>query len=323
MRNGERQALIHNKGSFSMNAKIVAKIGLGLITTVLCLAAGTVHAQATRTWVSGVGDDANPCSRTAPCKTFAGAISKTAAGGEINALDPGGYGVVTITKSITIDGGAGQVSGVLAAGTTGIIISAAPSDVVRLRNLDIAGVGTGVNGIRFIAGASLEIHNVHVYGFTNRGISFETPVGTTSTLTLTDSKIEDNAAGAVWLTGAGTSIASILRVTMVGGQRGVRAEDGAIVHVKDSTASHHISNGFVAVGTSRPVTMTIDGCAAFHNPTGGVFAGTLATIILSNSTIAHNGTGLVLSGGTIVSAGNNTVLGNTTNGAPSSTPGQI
>src|SRR3954464_3236035 len=82
------------------------------------------QAQATRTWVSGVGNDANPCSRTAPCKTFAGAISKTAAGGEINAMDPGGYGAVTITKSITIDGGSGQVASVLAAGTNGIIINA-------------------------------------------------------------------------------------------------------------------------------------------------------------------------------------------------------
>src|SRR5262245_48964588 len=62
------------------------------------------YAQATRTWVSGVGDDVNPCSRTAPCKTFAGAISKTAAGGEISVLDPGGFGGVTITKSITING---------------------------------------------------------------------------------------------------------------------------------------------------------------------------------------------------------------------------
>jgi hypothetical protein len=62
------------------------------------------QAQATRTWVSGVGDDANPCSRTAPCKTFAGAISKTAPCGEISVLDPGGFGAVTITKSITING---------------------------------------------------------------------------------------------------------------------------------------------------------------------------------------------------------------------------
>src|SRR3982751_3731335 len=77
------------------------KLGLALALIALAIPA-SASAQATRTWVSGVGDDANPCSRTAPCKTFAGAISKTANGGEINCLDPGGFGGVTITKSITI-----------------------------------------------------------------------------------------------------------------------------------------------------------------------------------------------------------------------------
>src|SRR5437870_2432939 len=96
------------------------------------------HAQATRTWVSGVGDDVNPCSRTAPCKTFAGAISKTAAGGEIDALDPGGFGAVTITKAITIDG-AGTNASILASTTNGIVINAGAADVVILRNLSING----------------------------------------------------------------------------------------------------------------------------------------------------------------------------------------
>ncbi len=89
------------------------------VFTVVLLWAGLAGAQASRTWVSGVGDDANPCSRTAPCKTFAGAISKTAAGGEIDALDPAGYGAVTITKGMTIDGGGGQVASVLVSGTNG------------------------------------------------------------------------------------------------------------------------------------------------------------------------------------------------------------
>src|SRR5215510_16077775 len=89
------------------------------------------HAQATRTWVSGLGDDVNPCSRTAPCKTFAGAISKTAAGGIINCIDPGGFGTVTITKSLTIDC-EGTFGGILAAGTTGINVNAA-NIVVILR----------------------------------------------------------------------------------------------------------------------------------------------------------------------------------------------
>src|SRR6266852_6030670 len=100
----------------------------------MILGASLASAQATRTWVSGVGDDVNPCSRTAPCKTFAGAISKTAPGGEIDVLDPGGFGTLTITKSITIDGGGGIVGSVLASGTNGIVIVAnASTDIVTLR----------------------------------------------------------------------------------------------------------------------------------------------------------------------------------------------
>src|SRR5439155_1252285 len=129
-------------------------------STAFCLVLGAsmAQAQATRTWVSGVGDDANPCSRTAPCKTFAGAISKTAVDGEIDCLDPGGFGTVTITKSITIDGSPTGVGGILNAGVAGIIINitseTAPHNfhTVVLRGLSINGAGSATNGIRVISG---------------------------------------------------------------------------------------------------------------------------------------------------------------------------
>src|SRR5579859_6582107 len=130
-----------------------------------------MQGQASRTWVSGVGDDANPCSRTAPCKTFAGAISKTAAGGEIDALDPGGFGAVTITKSITIDGGGGQVASVLVSGTNAITIDVGNNDQVTIRNMRIDGLGPnspslpGLSGINFIAGGSLRVENTQIFGF--------------------------------------------------------------------------------------------------------------------------------------------------------------
>src|SRR6202048_5169696 len=140
----------------------------GLIgaTLSLWLPSAPASAQATRTWVSGVGDDANPCARTAPCKTFAGAISKTAPGGEIDALDPGGFGAVTITKGITIDGGGGQVASVLVSGTNGIVVNAGPTDVVTLRNLRINGIGSGLSGIRFVSGRALHIQHCSIFGFT-------------------------------------------------------------------------------------------------------------------------------------------------------------
>src|SRR6059036_2457568 len=144
---------------------------------LVCLWSGGAQAQATRTWVSGVGNDANPCSRTAPCKTFAGAISKTAAGGEIDALDPGGFGAVTITKGMTIDGGP-NAGGILSSGVQGVIINAGSNDVVTLRNLSVTGAGTtlGTNGVRIIGGRSVLIENCRIYDYSNNGIDFE-PVG--------------------------------------------------------------------------------------------------------------------------------------------------
>src|SRR5262244_2944235 len=125
---------------FCFVLNILAVAGLGLTIS------SVAQAQALRTWVSGVGDDANPCSRTAPCKTFAGAISKTAAGGEIDALDPAGYGAVTIIKAVTIDGGGGQVASVLVAGTNGIVVQAGSSDVVIIKNIRFQGLlGNGGN----------------------------------------------------------------------------------------------------------------------------------------------------------------------------------
>src|SRR6267142_2728531 len=144
---------------------------------LIALIASAAQAQATRTWVSGVGDDVNPCSRTAPCKTFAGAISKTAVGGEINTLDSGGFGTLSISKSITIDG-TGGLAGVLAASTTGFTINiTAPTDTaktVRLRGLSINGAGTGINGINVVAAAFVSVEDCVIDGFTANGINVET-----------------------------------------------------------------------------------------------------------------------------------------------------
>ena len=122
--------------------------------------------------MSGVGDDATPCSRTAPCKTWAGAISKTAPGGEIDALDPGGFGALTITKSITLDGGGGQVASVLVAGTNGINISAGPADVVTIRNVRFDGLGAGVGsgspglvGINVLTAKAVHLEHITIFGF--------------------------------------------------------------------------------------------------------------------------------------------------------------
>ncbi len=142
-------------------------IVLASLTFCLLAAPEAAHAQASRTWVSGVGDDANPCSRTAPCKTFAGAISKTLAAGEINCLDPGGFGAVTITKSIAIVCDPMSNGGVLVSGTNGINITdgGANTIVVYLSGLDFEGIGSGLSGISFTSGAALHVKNCLIRGF--------------------------------------------------------------------------------------------------------------------------------------------------------------
>src|SRR5205823_1759859 len=152
---------------------ITSKILRFLGTAVLVIGfSATAHAQATRTWVSGVGDDANPCSRTAPCKTFAGAISKTASGGEINVLDPGGFGAVTITKPITISS-EGFEAGVLTNAGSGIIVNVPnAADVVVLRGLDFEGLSAATNGITVITGGTVQVEKCTINHFTQNGINF-------------------------------------------------------------------------------------------------------------------------------------------------------
>jgi hypothetical protein len=180
-----------------MRTKLLPLLVIGF--SFVALHATPVQAQATRTWVSGVGDDANPCSRTAPCKTFAGAISKTAAGGEINTLDSGGFGAVTITKSISIVG-IGVVAGVLAAGVNGIIINVAASDKVVLEGLDIEGAGTGLNGVHIIGGGGVTIRNCTIRNFTQNGINL---VGTAHARAVVDGSMISGSAGGINVQGAG------------------------------------------------------------------------------------------------------------------------
>jgi len=159
------------------------------------LAAVSAQAQ-TRTWVSGVGDDLNPCSRTAPCKTFAGAISKTSAGGEINCLDPNGAGAVTITKSISIVCDYTE-GGILAAGTNGIIVNAPAGSIVTLKGLDIECFGSGINGIEMLnVGVTLHIHKVQVRNCraANGNGILVAPSSGAAKVFIADSYITDNGA---------------------------------------------------------------------------------------------------------------------------------
>jgi hypothetical protein len=292
------------------------------------LAIAPAQAQATRTWVSGVGDDANPCSRTAPCKTWPGAISKTSAGGEIDALDPGGFGAVTITKSITLDGGGGQVASILVAGTPGATINAA-GGVVIIRNIRFDGLlgspsSPGTIAINIVSAARVEIENDDIFGFGNAagqggiviapssgtvnvgvqntsiynsqaGILSKPTGGATVNLTVQHSYIDNNAGGGVRIdgTGGGTTNAAIT----------------------DTSMSLNNGNGMVAISGPSNVNVDLMRDVIANNVSSGVqsnnSAGGTSTVTVGSSILSNNVVGAWLIAGTasLLSYHNNQVTG--------------
>ncbi len=273
------------------------------------------YAQATRTWVSGVGDDVNPCSRTAPCKTFAGAISKTAAKGEINVLDPGGFGAVTITKSITIDGGP-FTAGVLTNAANAINVNVTANDNVILRNLDINGLSTASNGINFIGGGTLYVSNLMIHGFANAGINVATTAAGRAIIDKVE--IRNNTGGGITVgTAAGSPSAMITNSTLEHNSFGVRATSSGSVTIARSSALANLNNGFEAVGGPSFAVMNIDDSVSAHNGGGIIASGPGATIRIRGNSVYNNGNGLA--GAAMVSFGDNVVAGNSANGAPTQT----
>jgi hypothetical protein len=243
--------------------------GVGLlISAFVALSAAPAYAQATRTWVSGVGDDANPCSRTAPCKTFAGAISKTATSGEINCLDPGGFGALTITKSISIVCGQSGLGGVLVSGTNGFVVNAPAGSRVVLDGLDIEGLTTGLTGVLVNGQGTVIIRNCSIRNFAQNGVLLNGSGGNTRVL-IQNSIITGNGAGPTF-----------------GG-----------VNVVGSSSSANFA---------EVVTSLVDSNLAFNlqvDGTNGTASLTLAGSILTGTAPAIN----VIGGGAVISYGNNVV----------------
>ena len=288
-----------------------------LLLSVFILAASTlVQAQATRTWVSGVGDDVNPCSRTAPCKTFAGAISKTATNGEINCLDPAGYGAVTITKSITIDCEDTQGS-ILAAGVNGVIVNiTAGTDskkAVMLRGISINGAATGINGVRVLAANQLTLDEVVIAGFTAHGVSLENTTGSTK-VNISDSVIRNNVGNGInsFILGGNVTLA-ISDSEINANATGVNLSNGTNATIDGSTVSNN-TTGVLAFNAS----LGVSNCNISHNTTG-VTSSTGGNIRITGNMITNNGTGLNPTGGNLISFTSNMFQGNTTNGTPTQT----
>jgi Right handed beta helix region len=303
-----------------------------LTFAVFTIALGALaQAQATRTWIAGTGNDADPCSRTAPCKTFSGAQSKTATNGEINCIDASAAGAITITKSLTIDGYGTQCS-IIASGITGVTVNLTTSPdtekMVRLRNFSINGTGsgakTGIRGINVstanLSAVTLVVDNMIIDNFVNEGILFSPPGGN---LIVRDSRVTNCGTKGIMVDSKDTNIvhASIENTTLADNQEGLRAETAARVSASNCNISNNTLNGAV-VQTSggSPAEMNLFQCLISNNRQWGVLsnaASGAATIRLDGNHIVNNmgiagAAGVnILAGGSVLSRGNNTISGNT------------
>jgi hypothetical protein len=302
----------------------------GALTIALGCYTAPAAAQASRTWVSGVGDDVNPCSRTAPCKTLAGAISRTAAGGEINCLDPGGFGAVTITRSITIDC-TGTLGGVLASNTTGVILNGANIHVI-LRGLSISGgppTLPGVHGIRFLQSGSLTVEDSIIENFNaaapnGNGMTIA-PSGSAQVFVSNTQIIGNlNSGIIVQPTGAGNARVVLRNVVMARNTgAGLQVNTtgntgtGVFVTVSDSSIAGSLNgiNVITAAGTA-PGLVTVIGSNISNNPTAALNAnGAGASIRVGGSTMAGNGAAAVTTAsGSVRSFGDNYVTNNSVDG---------
>jgi Abnormal spindle-like microcephaly-assoc'd, ASPM-SPD-2-Hydin len=271
--------------------------------TVSLSGSGTTPTQMMQTWVSSSGSDANLCSRTAPCATFARALAQTLPGGEIDVVNPGSYGPVTIGQSVTIDGGANQAGYLLASSGNGIVVQAVgPNDIVTLRNLQIDGAGSGANGIRFLSGKNLSIENCYIFGFTQNSIDIE--LNSASTVQITDTVIKNSGNDGIFA----NSTSGLVKVDvfnsqiMVSSNNGIEASSNAYVAVHRSLLAASAGSGAVANNGGA-------GCGNLSIDTSDIIAGNNGLTVMNGcfSSIGHShlgynfGTGYnQVSGGTIV-----------------------
>jgi hypothetical protein len=296
-----------------------------LAVSVFCLACVSVaRAQASQTFVASTGNDANTCTKLSPCKTFAGAQPKTAAGGEIDALDQGGFGSVTITKSLTIDGGVGLFAGIHAPSVTAVTVSAATTDVVVIRNLRLDGQGTGIDGIKVTSAQEVHVEFCQILAFTANAI--EVAASANNHLFVQESTMRDNGnAGLLVSTTAGLARATVDHCWFRANGSGLIARDFSRVMLNSSLLTGNSSFGILAeaLTAGRPAQVNVEHSIISHNANKGIQAGSasaLATSIvrISENEITNNTNEgvLVTTNGSVETYQNNKIRGNGTNNCP-------
>lgn len=283
-------------------------------TLIAMFFASSAAGQVQRTFVSGLGNDGNPCSRTAPCRTFGQAIMQTSGGGEVIVLDSAGYGTFAISKAISITAPPGVYAGISSFSGHGITIDAGSTDTVILRGLTLSSQGSNGDGIKFNTGGTLHVENCVVNGFTGgTAVAFLS----SGNLEVKDSIFRGNFAGIVVISSPGKSTAAIDQVRLEGNSFGLVANEGSKVTVRNSLASGGTAGFASASANSDAVEMNVENCVATNNDTGmEAQSGStgVATLRVSNSVVTDNAIGLKNFGtpAVLLSRGNNTVEGNGT-----------
>jgi hypothetical protein len=292
---------------------------LTLSVFALLVASSPVLAAAARTFVSGIGDDVGSCPVTAPCRTFAFALTQTAPSGEIIVLGSAGYGTLTINQAVSIIN-VGFVAGVTVAnGADGITINAGINDAVVLRGLTVDGGGTGANGIVFNSGSALTIDQCNVMNFAGGstigvGIAIQ-PAAGNHTVAITNTTADHNQFIGVLYGAIGSTATTTLVLDHVSAKNNgigvdinnaVSAAGGAVTASISNTIASGNGTGFLF----KNATVSLDSSYATNNGMEGVdLSG--GTLTVGRSVIAYNlSTGLHNNGATVNSYGDNRIIGN-------------
>ncbi len=313
------------RGQIVISSFRTISVGFAALVSTGVLLSAPAAAQSTRTWVSGVGDDVNPCSRTAPCKTFAGALAVTSAGGEVNCLDSAGFGTATITKAVSIVCDTVEAGVLVSTGVTGLTVAAGPTDSVTISGIDFQGSAGPASGVSFVSGGSLRVANSHFRGFTSASYAISiAPTNTASTVALENISVSDGVNGILVSPASNANVnfslkhATVQNNSTVGLRIDTTGKTGAGIYaiVDDSIFSGANAAMNIKSPLGTGVTSVTVTNSTFTRSAYGVAVNTVYAPYFGNNTITDNTNGVaLLNSSTAYSFGDNRLANNVTDGA--------
>jgi hypothetical protein len=285
-----------------------------LLLVAAMLIALPAGAQLFRAYVSGSGNDSNPCTLPQPCRLLPAALTAVASGGEIWMLDSANYNTteVDITKSVSILAVPGVV-GSLVAPQGGLAVNVNGAGIaVSLRNLVIVPLGANGTGIAFNQGQSLTVAGCEIANM-DKAIIIAANSG--AALTVTDTAIRNANLNAIDIEGG--AIASLDRVRITGANVGVFVGTASAAISESVISGGQI--GARAIGTNGTARLTLDRTRISGSVDAisveTTLAGDVATVAVTRSVLTHNSNSGIFflpagSSTTTATLGDNVITGN-------------